>query len=584
MSQTPNFDAALDKILADLKPHTRVCSETGESFAITERDIEMYKLLRVPPPTTVWWARIRQKRHFMGGFDLYRRALPDGCSVVSMYDPESFAPILPPTEWHGDDFDALRFAQAAEPEKSFFEQWLTLSRAVPRPAIIQDPKSENSDWSLHNWSMKDCYYTYEGGWDEDIHYADLTAWSKHDADLNSCVHSEWCYESVLLANCSRVFFSEECKDCIEVSFCLGCLGCSDCFGCTNLRKKKFCFLNEQLTEEEYKKRLAEIDLSDSRVVEEWRGRITDRLWQPVFRLGQVINHSENCAGDDIHDSRDVHGIMIYESERLRNCFGCTRCKEMLDMTSCLQSERSANVLKVFDSYEVKNSLHCSNCLDVDYSELLSNCEHCFGCLGLRHKKFCVFNKQYAEEEYWPLVDALKTAMLERGEYGEFFPYRLSPFAYNASGVSTMYEFNEAEARALGARWYQAPNATAEALPVEEIPNRLADVSDEILKKQFRCPESGRAFAFVKPELALHRAVGLALPRLHPTVRRLRRAAQYRPPILYSHKCDSCGKIIDTRLPPAHTAPVVCQPCYEEIVIGEKAAPVAVVPPLIARGG
>ena len=123
MSHTPNFDAALDKILNDLKPHTRVCTETGESFAITERDIEMFKLLRVPPPKTVWWARLRQKRAFMGGFEFFRRTLPDGRQVVSMFDPESPVPILPLTEWHGDQFEPFQFGISVDPGQSFFSQW-----------------------------------------------------------------------------------------------------------------------------------------------------------------------------------------------------------------------------------------------------------------------------------------------------------------------------------------------------------------------------------------------------------------------------------------------------------------------------
>ena len=49
-----------------------------------------------------------------------------------------------------------------------------------------------------------------------------------------------------------------------------------------------------------------------------------------------------------------------------------------------------------------------------------NINNCFACVGLRKKRFCIFNVQYSEEEYWQRVDELKCVMLERGEYGEYF--------------------------------------------------------------------------------------------------------------------------------------------------------------------
>lgn len=566
MSNTPNFDAALDKILADLKPHTCVCEETGESFDITERDIEMLKLLRVPPPTKVWWAYVRQLRAFMAGVDLFRRIASDEQSVVSMYDPESPVPILKPETWHADSFDAMQYGLPADPNRPLFEIWSELSRTVPRPSIQQDAKSVNSEWSVYSLHFKNCYQCGASMDIEDSIYFDFGSGNKHCVDMTFSHRSEWCYECVSCRECSRALFSDGCEQCADITFCLGCKNCSECFGCTNLRNKKFCFLNEQLTKDEYRNRVQKIDLTDSRVVLEWKTKTQDGSWKNAFRRADTQHRSENAVGDDIEDSRNVFGIIVFKSERLYYGVGSGGAmKDSMYFSDVIGLERSYMVCRTFNGYENKMTIGCENCIDVEYSELLTACEHCFGCIGLKHKKFCIFNKQYAEEEYWPLVDAIKTAMLERGEYGEYFPYRVSPFAYNVSFSEIVFPLAPKEAAALGARWYAFPeDASAEALPAEEIPFLLADATDDILNKRFR--SNGRVFFFVKPELEFHRTMKVALPRLHPTERRTARFRQAMPLRLEPRNCVRCGKQVMTRVPKSYPAPLYCQQCYEETAI------------------
>lgn len=567
MTNTPNFDAALDKILADLKPHTRVCTETGESFDITERDIEMLKLLRVPPPKTIWWSRVRNMRAYMAGVDLFRRAMPDGESGVSMYDPESPVPILQSGIWHSDAFNPLSYGIACGTAKPFFGQWKKLSLLVPRPAIVQDSKSVNSEWSVYSIAYKNCYQCTSGFENEDCVYADLGMKDKHCSDISGCDSSEWCYDCVTCRQCSRTVSSESCESCVNLFFSLACKNCSDCFGCSNLRNKKFCFLNEQLTEKEYKKRLSEIDLSDGGVFEEWKARVRETVWKKAFRLAGTVLRSENCFGDEIADCRDVFGIRIFNSERLYQGYGVLNGKDSMFFSSGVNIERCYMTCRTDKAYDNKMTLNCENCISVEYSELLTACEDCFGCIGLKHKKYCVFNKQYSEEEYWPLVDAIKTAMLERGEYGSYFPYADSPFAYNTSFGDLLYPMEEKAARSLGVRWYNFPE-DANAEPSASIPVRLSEVTDELLKRKFRCPITGRAFAFVRPELELHKELGIALPRVHPNFRRSELARQSHPANLHKRTCAIDGVQVMTRIPATVLAPIYCQKDYEKAVTDE----------------
>ncbi len=566
MSKTPLFDAAIEKLLSGAVPHTRVCEETGESFEITAKDIEMCRLLKMPLPKTVWWARMRQKRSFLGGFDLFRRSLPDGRSIVTMYDPESFATFIPSEEWYSDTFDPFSYGIAIDPTQPFLTQWDLFSHGMPRAALMTDAKSVGSEWSIYYLNLKNGYNCW-GTWDsEDILYADQTLNSKHSSDLSLSKDCEWCYDSVMCKKCARVSYSERCQNSMDLLFCLACRNCSDCFGSTNLRNKRFVFLNEQLDGDEYKKRIAEIDLTDATVVEAWRTKIHQDVWNKAIRCGESMTNVQNAVGDDIENSRDVYGVSVFDSERVYHCMLTWSGKDCYDSIGGLKFELCANDLCSVESSNMRMDILCLNSINLEYSEFCDNCEDCFGCIGLRHKKFCIFNRQYTEEEYWPLVDAIKTAMLERGEYGDFFPHQMNPIAFNASHAMALWPTEEQEARRIGMRWYSFNDEkNGEASAMSELPQRLVDTTDAILDQKFRCPATSRIFRYVKPELDFHRTMNLALPRVHPSIRRYGRAAQQFAMRLHHRSCDKCGAGMQSRIPDSHKGTVYCQKCYEELV-------------------
>jgi len=44
-----------------------------------------------------------------------------------------------------------------------------------------------------------------------------------------------------------------------------------------------------------------------------------------------------------------------------------------------------------------------NAADVMYSMFCIGAKHCFGCVGIKNKEYCIFNKQYTKEQYEELV-------------------------------------------------------------------------------------------------------------------------------------------------------------------------------------
>ena len=78
---------------------------------------------------------------------------------------------------------------------------------------------------------------------------------------------------------------------------------------------------------------------------------------------------------------------------------------------------------------------------------------------------------------------------------------------------------ERRCTSLGARWYEVPtNDIPDAHPISELPVRLTETTDEILKYGYAV-HFWSSFRIVRPELELHRKLNVALPRSHPALRR-----------------------------------------------------------------
>ncbi|MEK7517669.1 MAG: hypothetical protein AAB583_03910 [Patescibacteria group bacterium] len=110
-------------------------------------------------------------------------------------------------------------------------------------------------------------------------------------------------------------------------------------------------------------------------------------------------NSKNCyycfGGFRLEDS--MYSITSM-GKNLIDCYyavGCEVCYECLDSNKCYNSAF------LYDS---------NNCNDCNYCALCISCSDCFGCVGLTHKQYCIFNKQYTKDEY-----LIKLAELKKGD-------------------------------------------------------------------------------------------------------------------------------------------------------------------------
>lgn len=79
-------------------------------------------------------------------------------------------------------------------------------------------------------------------------------------DCEECGESEMLYESTNIAynGYNLRFTVQGMQQCKNLTYCHYCMSSSDLFGCTSLKKKQYCILNKQYTEEEYKELVPKI--------------------------------------------------------------------------------------------------------------------------------------------------------------------------------------------------------------------------------------------------------------------------------------------------------------------------------------
>ncbi|MEK7608232.1 MAG: hypothetical protein AAB495_01505 [Patescibacteria group bacterium] len=572
-AKTPRFTKALDAILEKVSSGEKVCTLCEKQFEIAEEDIGLYRSLHVPPPTLCPDCRRRKRHVFVNYTTLFKRkcdAPEHSEECISMMPENAPYPVYDYAYWWSDAWDPMSFGREADAEKSFFEDFGRLFEEVPQAAITRDPSSTNSDYTAYGFQQKNCYYVFGGMQSEDVSYGNWAMMSRQCVDVLlpiSCengthlVFSEKCY------NCHYSYFS---RDCMDSRFLYDCRNCTDCFGCVNLRNKKFCFLNEQLTEKEYKERIAKIDFGSRSAMNEY----SDQFWKLVkespiraTRNEKVINSTGNYL-EGTKDCKDCYWIR--QSENCRYSEFSVQSKDCSDFTLSITSERlyetagaSNQVADIKFSYLIRMSQ------DVEYSMQCYNCQHCFGCIGLRNKKYCIFNRQYEESEYWKIVDALKMKMLERGEYGEFFPMRLSQFPYNASFANITYPTGKKEALLAGAWWNDeevSAQSPHEQFSAKETPDSIKDASDELLQKVLTSEGNGKPFRVLETELAHYRKNKIPLPLLSPHERLINRFAYVNYFRTFSDKCYHCGIEIKTSIATADGYKPYCEACYQSEII------------------
>ena len=185
-------------------------------------------------------------------------------------------------------------------------------------------------------------------------------------------------------------------------------------------------------------------------------------------------------------------------------------------------------------------------------------------MSLRHKKYCILNKQYEKEEYFALRKRIVEHMKKNSEWGEFFPKSSSCFAYNESTVNEYFPLSKEEALAKGFQWREASQKEYQA-QAYVIPDRIQDVPPSIVNELLACAGCGKNYRIVSQELSFYHTMNIPIPRKCSDCRHFFRMSLRNLKHLWQRNCAQCGVVLESTYAPERPERVVCEKCYRKEV-------------------
>lgn len=550
------------------------CSQCSATFEITQEDLAFIEKLSpefggkkelIPPPTLCPDCRLQRRMAQINQLNLYQRKCDlTGASIISNHHPSSPYTVYRQDLWHSDKWDPLQYGRDFDFSRPFFEQFQELSLAVPRPNLFTGYEfDENSEYTNHAGKNKNCYMIFDSDENRDCYYSYSINHCVNCADCYRVRKSELCCECIDCVQCYGSAFLQDCENCSDSLFLKNCIGCKHCLMCSNLRNKEYYVENKRVSPEEFEK-IRALLTSHARL-QSARARFNKlKLEFPQKYIHGTQN--ENVVGDYLVQCKNAY--QCFDSESLWDCRyvyqGFMPLKDCMDIHECGEAELLYE--SSVSGYAVRNCAFTSYTLgtasDLLYSQHCPHTQHAFGCIGVTRKQYCIFNKQYAKEEYERLVPQIIAHMRTTGEYGEFFPVTMSAFGYNQTLAQDYYPMTEDDVKKRGWAWFDEEDVREQYLgPKQEIPDAIKDAHDDIVEKIFLCDVSGKPYKFIPQELALYRQLQLPLPRARFMDRHRARMGQRNPRTLYECECGKCRKKIQTTYGPDRPEKVYCEECY-----------------------
>jgi hypothetical protein len=551
-----------------MESQTKKCQNCKHEFVIEPDDFAMYEKMDLPAPTACPICRFKYLLAFwvFGRFRITKSAL-SGKTIITVLPESAPFPIYDRTEFVSDAWDPLVYGRIYDDSRSFLDQLVKLQSAVPHPHQF-GIKNFNSDWTDDMWESKDAYLSRSGLHLESVIYGYRVLNCKNSVDISMCWDLERSYDCLYCFKSYNLKYSFNSRDCMDSYFLYDCRNCQDCFMCWNLRNQKYCILNQPYSKEEYEKKIVEYNLKSYLAVDKLKKEFWQHIRQDAAHRQNYNLQAINSPGNFLNNDRNCYQCYyIEDSENCRYCFR-GRSKEMIDSMGILDCEKGA--LEVQVSYDYNNlcCLYANNCRFSSYLDVCEECEYCFGCVGLRKKKYCILNKQYTEQEYKELVEKIKTDMKNRGEWGKFWPLSSAYCGYNLSLAQMMFPMTKDEAIKFGAKWEETVEPHYEnVISGDDLPDTIDQVQDEITKQRILCPETKLSYNITKDELAFYRQYSIPLPRRHFDYRTLERFKPFSMMVIpQKGTCHFCKNEIEHYYAPElGFQKIACLECYQQNV-------------------
>lgn len=554
-----------------MNSETRNCQNCKKDFTIEPDDFSFYEKIKVPAPTFCPECRLQRRLAWRNDYIFYNRKC-DLCerNIISIYSPDNPQIIYCNKCWWSDKWDPKSYAQDFDFSKPFFEQFREFRMKIPALALFNDNNigSENCEYTQDLAFSKNCYMCMVMWKIQSCMYSSYGADTKDTVDsmgifgtgegLYEVMYSEKCY------GCRYVYKSSSLINC---SYCYNCNDCEDCFMCVNLRGKKYFFKNIQHSKEEYKKILSDYELNsfsgNSKAEKEFNEFL---LSQPLKYA--ILKNCVGCTGENMTNSKNSkYNFHLRRSENSKFLENGDTQKDSYDL--CVGGELSECYEGLTPDHSNKSlfSIYTWKCMNIEYSESCQSSKNCFGCVALKHGKYSIFNKEYSKEEYEVLKEKIINHMKDHNEYGEFFPMKDSPFAYNESMAMFSFPLSKENTLLKKLKWQDNIQETKSKTTLFDISDKIEDVSNTIIDEILECTKCQRNYKITSDELSFYRKWVIPIPRLCFFCRLRNRFEKRGSSKLWHRQCmhPDCTNTFETSYSPDRPEIIYCEKCYQQEV-------------------
>ncbi len=421
--------------------------------------------------------QLRQVMAWYPNKKLYRRrSSKSEKDMVSIYSETSACPVYTHEEWYADDWTSP-FLEV-DFSRSFFDQFKELQSKAPVVGLLSTLQ-ENAEYCQDVEGLKNSYLVFDAILGRDLYYCTRIYNSNSCVDCYWILDSELLYDSTYMFSCYNCRYSFNCKQASDSAFLFDCRNTQHSFMSSGLRNKGFYVFNKPVSKDEYEAFLKTVDFSNYEQMEGYRKQFLELIRStpsPTVLLencedveGNYVKNSKNCTRClESYELQDCHNV--FQCAKGKNIEGSFMCNDRVER--CTQS-----VATGISSFDVQNCAFVWHSSAMQYCYLCIGCQDCFGCIGLRNKKYHIFNKAYSKEDYEQLIPQLIEGMKNRGEYGFFFPMELSPFKYEDT---IAYDFFSEESSAVEMKLNYTPQElefyrkNLIPLPKKSFPERYRD--------------------------------------------------------------------------------------------------------------
>ncbi len=559
-------------------PH---CIGTKE-FELSDQEKRLLIDFDVDAQSIIFCPQCREMRRlaFRNERNLFKRKCDStGELIWSTYTETSPFKIFSKEVWWGDSWEATEYGRDFDFGKPFFQQFYDLMLDVPRPSLIQN-QNKNSDYSHGSASNNDCYMVFMANRNVNCHYGSFFG-SKDSMDCDEVYNCELCYDCLYCIDCHSVVGSEYCTNSSNVYFSSNLINCHNCIFCFGLRDKKNCIFNTEVSPEVFANFIMQRQLFRRKLYQKAKEMYQMFLETAPQRFMYILK-SENCTGDRIVNSKDCENCYSAENTIACSNMGASifDAKDSMDcwavahgVQKCYESQ---SILNGGFNFVVNQLINSSNCL---YCDNCYDCQDCFGCVGLKNKKYHIFNKAYSPEDYKTLKVKLIQHLKAHNEWGHFFPMWMSPYDLNDTVAFFYYPLKPqayaeivklheklwppSKQYSISNLWNKECRVKKQEKMVQPTDSIFEAKSEEVLSTVYTDAKTKEPYQIMGRELAFYQKMKLPIPGVGYKTRCLERLGRYNERKLFNRNCHKCGKNMKTAFKPDSPYIVFCEDCFQK---------------------